>query len=82
MQGVLITFEGTEQNVHDLISNVPQMVTNVGATFVDATRVDMDAPVTADGEEAPAEVTGSQPEEPKPDFLGEPSEAEKTMEKE
>lgn len=94
MQGVLITFEGSDQNVHDLISNLPQVVNNVGATFVDATRVDMTAPIEAPAEDAapmeansepasvPAEetVTGSQPEEP--GFLGDLSEAEKNLEKE
>lgn len=92
---VLVTFEGSEQNMHDLISNLPQVVTNVGATFVDATRVDMSAPVEAPAEdvvptEAPDEsanvpagdVTGGSPEEPQAGFLGGLSEEEKTMEKE
>lgn len=93
MQKVIVLFEGSEQNAHDLISNMPAMVSNVGATFVEATRVE-DAPVAAPVEETvPTEahdetanqeetVTGSQPEEPKPGFLGELSEAENEMEKE
>ncbi len=90
MQSVIVTFEGTEQNAHDLISNMPQAVANVGGTFVDAKRaVEASAEEvlaveesTENAQVADEVVTGSQPEEPKPGFLGEPSEAEKTMEKE
>lgn len=74
MRTVVLEFEGSEQNVSDVLAGLPGFVANMGATFVNAT-----VPENIASPEAQSGVAG---EEPKPGFLGDLSEAEKNMEKE
>lgn len=92
MRYVIVEFEGTEQNVNDVLAGMPGFISNMGATFVKASEPEeMEQPMESvpAAPEAPAmessaeeTVTGGAPEEPKPGFLGENSEEEKNMERE
>jgi hypothetical protein len=89
MRYVIVEFEGTEQNVNDVLAGMPGFISNMGATFVKAsepeeTEQPEEVPAEAPAMESAAEetVTGGAPEEPKAGFLGENSEEEKNMERE
>lgn len=83
MRYVIVEFEGTEQNVNDVLAGMPGFISNMGATFVKASEPE-EVPAEAPAMESSAEenLTGGAPEEPKPGFLGENSEEEKNMDKE
>jgi hypothetical protein len=89
MRYVIVEFEGTDQNVNDVLAGMPGFISNMGATFVKASQPEEMSEPSDVAPEAPsmessaeATVTGGVTEEPEPGFLGENSEEEKAMDKE